>query len=507
MSHSTARRTHEAISLFPFLAVLICTMGALIVLLVLVMEQARRAATSPPPAQAGEDPHLEELRLQQQDQQWRVQVLQEQRDQLLAELSQRREYLTHVEKHIRELETNLRRLHQEAQRLDELAKQSGADMQSVHARRVQLEEAIAAAKASVEEAKQQAARRQASYAIIPYPGPNGTTRRPIYVECTGDSVILRPENVILRLDDFSEPLTPGNPFDAALRAAAKYLDQTVPMPNSQPYPLLIVRPDGIVAYALARRAMASWEDEFGYELIPSDMVLHFPDADPHLTQELQRAVHEARLRQAALRRAMPSRARSAGFVVGTRGGMIPIDGSRSTASSASRSGASTTGSSSTSQRESQTQTAEPTQSALSGTSSTTASASGAPGGTQSFGSPIASLADRRGKDWAIPPHHATQTAYRRPVRVVCQKEALVLMPEAGQNDPPQVFPFHGDMTATVDQFVAALRTRISSWGLAPLGGYWKPQLIADVAPDAQPQYALLEALLEDSGIDLQRNVP
>ena len=35
----------------------------------------------------------------------------------------------------------------------------------------------------------------------------------------------------------------------------------------EPYPLLVVRPGGVVAYGAARAALKAWDDEFGYELI------------------------------------------------------------------------------------------------------------------------------------------------------------------------------------------------------------------------------------------------
>ena len=42
-------------------------------------------------------------------------------------------------------------------------------------------------------AKSKLAKRPTSYAIVPYDGPNGTHRRPIYIECTAQGVILQPE--------------------------------------------------------------------------------------------------------------------------------------------------------------------------------------------------------------------------------------------------------------------------------------------------------------------------
>ncbi len=58
-----------------------------------------------------------------------------------------------------------------------------------------------------------------------------------------------------------------------------------------------MRPDGIIAYYLARDAMASWNAEFGYELISADGKLEFPAApEPRLVDMERRAVDEARQR-------------------------------------------------------------------------------------------------------------------------------------------------------------------------------------------------------------------
>ena len=82
---------------------------------------------------------------------------------------------------------------------------------------------------------------------------------------------------MLTENDFEGPLGPGNPLASTLRAAREYLTRGAP-PNSpgQPYPLLLVRPEGIMAFYAARAAMASWASEFGYELLEPDRKLQFP---------------------------------------------------------------------------------------------------------------------------------------------------------------------------------------------------------------------------------------
>jgi len=75
--------------------------------------------------------------------------------------------------------------------------------------------------------------------------------------------------------------------------------------NQPPYPLLLVRPDGIHTYAMALEAMSGWDDQYGYELINGDMDLTFPPSIPGLKQQLTETVDVAKTRQRALIASMP----------------------------------------------------------------------------------------------------------------------------------------------------------------------------------------------------------
>ena len=158
---------------------------------------------------------------------------------------------------------------------------------------------IAQSQQDLDETKRQVSERSRSFAIIPYFGPNQTRRRPIYIECRADKVILQPEGIELKPSDFEGPPGPGNPLAAALRAAREHISQVDRMhveKAGEPYPLLLVRPDGILAYYIARNAMSSWGAEFGYEFIGDDWKLAFPAVDPQLAEVEQQAVGEARVR-------------------------------------------------------------------------------------------------------------------------------------------------------------------------------------------------------------------
>src|SRR5205085_320703 len=124
---------------------------------------------------------------------------------------------------------------------------------------------------------------------------------------TANAVILQPEGTTFVAEDFAGPPGPSNPLAAAVRAASEYISEAAARNGTKesPYPLLLVRPDGIPAYLLARQALASWRDEHGYELIEDDWQLDYPAADRSLAQVERLTLDDARMRMARLMRAAP----------------------------------------------------------------------------------------------------------------------------------------------------------------------------------------------------------
>lgn len=308
--------SENPISLFPFLAVLICTMGVLILLLVILVRQARMKALAEARSHASavtEDiPSEEELRRFAEDIEWQMEQLRSSREKTQQQLAEARLLLGH-------LEDSLRRLRQEAEiwrnKLAELAASRTGDKARHEASRRAQEAELATLRRRIAELKEQLAAAETqppkrSYAIIPYQGPHGTNRRPIYLECRADGVYLQPEGIRFTPADFAASLGPGNPLDAALRAVREELlsrGQFDPLKDGEPYPLLIVRPGGIEAYYAARAAMTSWGTEFGYELIEEDWKLNYPPPDPTLAKVVQEAVALARRRQEFLAQSAPAR--------------------------------------------------------------------------------------------------------------------------------------------------------------------------------------------------------
>jgi hypothetical protein len=60
------------------------------------------------------------------------------------------------------------------------------------------------------------------------------------------------------------------------------------------------------------------------------------------------------------------------------------------------------------------------------------------------------------------------------------------------------------MQRSIEQFVSAIWDHTDEWGIAVLGGYWKPVLKVQVYPGAEPRFRELESLLRDSGLVVER---
>jgi hypothetical protein len=284
-------------------------MGALIVLLVLLMQQARLDATVIGAAlstTATESDEARRLRERLEDAQWRKEMLEESRAEKTAELADSRAKLAHLEEHSQRLASQARQLLEQAKAIDEGRTLTDDELATARADAARLKSEIEKRKRDIE-TRHKATAGQQWYALIPYEGSSGTRRRPIYVECTEFGVVLQPEGVLLRSEDFAGPLGPGNPLDMALRATREYLETTLGPAAGQPYPLLVVRPGGVIAYGAARSAMKGWDDEFGYELISDDKHLDFGAPDPALSARLSKAIVDARARQATMMAMMPRR--------------------------------------------------------------------------------------------------------------------------------------------------------------------------------------------------------
>lgn len=334
------KSSENAVSLFPFLAVLVCVMGSLIFLLLATTKrmheiaqreaEAKMIADQPPvvdpiPASLEADiPHIERpvARLGEPaepvitpavDQAPAVDVEAEQlRQQLETEW---RSKIATLERRHRELKQGLNRqrvLHQAAQKkvaaLEVSVKESQTrlrgtlkEIDATKQNQIAAEE-LAALEAEIMELRRKLRQLQnrptegtTKFAVVPYDVRSGTTRRPILIECTDTGLRFLPENVTVKPSDLEGFTERYNPLLAGTTALVKHwtqrnLQADQPGQEPEPYVLLIVRPEGTIAYYVAMRMLSTLKQPFGYELVDDAVELAPPEADPEAVRVCRDAV-------------------------------------------------------------------------------------------------------------------------------------------------------------------------------------------------------------------------
>jgi biopolymer transport protein ExbD len=332
MSNRNSSENSDSISLFPFLAVLLCTMGALLVLLVILVQRAAEIsllpdATGPqlasvdgpklvvPKSENGQKQVDAKQTAELEKQLAEVAAYQQKLEEIKAEGEQRlrdeQARMSHLEDHRRRLEEELAKLAIANEQLKQTEQNATVDQDQAEKELARLAELIDEKEKQLEDLKE-APTGKKSYAIVPYKGPNGTFRMPIYLECKGDVVTIHPEGHHLTKNDFVASSWPGNPLAAMLRATREFQNNKArsagqPEPPD-PYPLIIVRPSGLKSYLWARSAITAWDSDYGYEFIDEDMKLSFPiAADPQLAQVQNHALMISRERLLHMVQSAPSR--------------------------------------------------------------------------------------------------------------------------------------------------------------------------------------------------------
>ncbi|NNE00870.1 MAG: hypothetical protein HKN47_26445, partial [Pirellulaceae bacterium] len=307
---SGRRRKGLSPSLFPFLAVLVCTLGTLILLLALVaqnaataavenaeQEKALASAAAVKPPQQSEQPALTAAAVESMiaEESFRVEQLVSVRKQQAADMERRRDQLTQIESHMQRLRDELTRLNEEVEVATGESTVEAIDPTELAALRQQLQDESQ----QIAKLRDDMETRAPRVSLIPYKGPNGTDRRPVYLECTSEGLAIWPEGSKVSMHQLEESVSGANPLDAALRVIRHHAMQSYG-DSQPPYPLLVVRPDGIECYAAARMALQDWDDQFGYELVPAEVRLAYDQPDAKLKRLVDEAIAAAVIKQHGL---------------------------------------------------------------------------------------------------------------------------------------------------------------------------------------------------------------
>ena len=314
------------VSTFPFLAVLLCAMGSLIMLLMVFDQRAKRAARQRNMQQAVVQARAEEDRWKKAQaaldadatlQQEQERALRARGEKALGELEGQAKSLAtslesaataalaekgkagdlraRVESISGQLEVGRRDLAALDARLDgtkraalqrERERQDrkrlvGDAKRAVEAQRdserVRLER-LATELSGLEKALKQAEdhkdRKTQTFSIIPYKGKRGEDKRPLYVECSSQGLIFHPDR--LTVDPASEKTRLLLQIEDRARAQNTLYVNAGLVAHPRPFLMLLVRPDGIENYYKFQVAVKGAALDFGYELIDQEWDLDFP---------------------------------------------------------------------------------------------------------------------------------------------------------------------------------------------------------------------------------------
>ncbi|MDR1142257.1 MAG: hypothetical protein LBL62_11230, partial [Planctomycetaceae bacterium] len=339
------RRTgngENKVTLFPFLAVLLCTMGALIMLLVVIARNVREQSVtvnSPAastiseqqPQQLSEEQAaeiLDQIKMGTEEAEWFAENLNLSKKEAEETLAEKRTQLTLAEKETQKVHDELERLAGLAKQLEHNEKTTADNVAKLKSLLEQRKRQQQKEELELAELQKEAAKDAKSYAIIPYRGTAGTYRRPIYIECRDNKVIIQPEGVELTETDFLFANRPDNPLDTVLRVIRQYyLETNQIVRGTEPYPLLIVRPSGVEAYEATRRAVGTWIREFGYELVEEDSNVEYPKPSEELKTRIEKQLEVSRYRLAgylsAVQAEQQAAVRAQQYRLDHRGNVLP----------------------------------------------------------------------------------------------------------------------------------------------------------------------------------------
>ena len=293
------KRKKLEVSTFPFLAVLLCTMGALILLLLVMDKKAKKAAlekayeaawAQSKNLQAKTD--ADKQNLESEKNAW-IKLKSEQHEELLKKEATLEKEIALLKIELSNLDKNYEKSKSETSSDDLLKKEIALtnEKSKVHilAKKLELEKAnadknlketkdlaekISSMEQILKEMKSSLDKDKFAYSIVPYFGKNGLNRKPLYIECNESGVLFFPDKTLIPSNDESDNLK--NEILNRTSLLREYLQQTLGPKESTPYLMLLVRPGGITNYWKLQSIIKPMDIDFGYELVDKIWVLDIP---------------------------------------------------------------------------------------------------------------------------------------------------------------------------------------------------------------------------------------
>lgn len=304
-----ARRHHNnSISLFPFLAVLVCAMGSLILLLLVMTRKMRQdqyveqtavvesAASEVDAELAAQIAALEKQifsaernrnslqanaqahRSSVDESQVRITDLEAELAQLQAKLegmdpdaapvaealAKSRKLKAEEVALLRQLNETEKRLLSKQQQLanaQDASNEASLALQEKHSDLLKLRD-------QVDEARSSLAKVSGTSTLLEFSNPTGTERTPIVVDVSGKGFEIYPNGIQITQADMEGFPVRDNPFLAAILTIHQHRSKG--SVTGAPYVLLLVRPDGALPFYGAQRILMESNIHYGYELLDAE---------------------------------------------------------------------------------------------------------------------------------------------------------------------------------------------------------------------------------------------
>ena len=293
------KRKKLEVSTFPFLAVLLCTMGSLILLLLVMDKKAKKAAlekayenawNQSKALQAKAD--ADEKNTEADKKAW-IKLKSEQHNDLLKKESALEQEITLLKNELALIEKGNQRsninissesltekelaLSSEKSKLYSLIKKLESEKTTADKNLKETKdftEKIVSMELILKELKASIDKSKFAYSIVPYFGKNGLNRKPLYIECNENGILLFPDKTLIPSNDESDNLK----IELLNRTSQlrESLLQTLGPKDSTPYLMILVRPGGITNYWKLQSVIKPMDIDFGYELVDKIWVLDIP---------------------------------------------------------------------------------------------------------------------------------------------------------------------------------------------------------------------------------------
>ena len=546
------------VSLFPFLPVLLCMMGAMIMILVLIAWDVREQVVNPAETQTMTEEEAEELCRkiiwQTEDAAFHSENYARAKEQTEIELADLQARLALAERETQKIKDELARLEQLAPQFDSQTSATPEEVEHIKRLLAQQRQQRVESEQELAKLREKAAEMNQSYAIVPYRNPDGTFRRPIYIECRDSKIIIQPEGIELVPGDFQALDQPDNPFNTALRGIRQYyVDTDQVVRGSEPYPLLIVRPSGVEMFSSAMQATGNWVKDFGYELVCEDWNVLYPEPNEELRIRVQQQLEDSRSRLSAYTIAQRMAEQQSGFggnaprfSVNHRGEVVQVGGGRGSEDAQKHLAANREQSRAVSvnppvmgqeanpvsisvetvdkeesqirqmEREiaQQVQKRQPTQPSQplppqlqliqQMGQQQMQNSSEQPvihGSVEVQGSPRIHQT-QRSQNWGLQGATQYTTGISRYVQIRCEANHFVLPAQAGWTAERKI-PIGDSVSTATDQLVQAIWEFQNSWGSAGENTHWRPILRVRVASGGEQRFRELQAVLRNSGLAME----